>query len=105
LGGTEKEFSLYSIRTDEEDKQKDIENCKYALSIWINNQELYRTIDFSVKVPPPQLEISPPEIYFPLSSVNSWSTAFFSINNLGYKEVFVAIRKPTNIAFELEAEI
>jgi hypothetical protein len=58
-----------------------------------------------VAVPPPQLQISPQQLYFPLAVVNSWVKASCLISNLGYREVFVALRKPANISFDLEAEL
>jgi hypothetical protein len=59
----------------------------------------YRKLDFTVEVPPPQLEISPNDVYFPLAAVGTWSKSSFKILNKGYKEVLVAIKKPINIAF------
>jgi hypothetical protein len=55
-----------------------------------------------VEVPPPQLSISPQELYFPLAMLNTWSRATFMISNKGYKEVYFKIKSPANAVFDFE---
>jgi hypothetical protein len=41
----------------------------------------------------------------PTVALNSWARSSFTITNQGHKEIFIKIKKPSNIAFELEHQI
>lgn len=56
-------------------------------------------------VPEPFLEISPSVLVMPTVGFNTWSRESFFIKNNGYKEIFVKIIKPTNVAFEFDCQI
>lgn len=56
-------------------------------------------------MPEPFLELNPNILVLPTVGINTWSRSSFMIHNNGYKEIFVKIKKPINIAFEFEYQI
>ena len=56
-------------------------------------------------MPEPFLELSPNILVLPTVGINTWSRSSFMIHNNGYKEIFVKIKKPINIAFDFEYQI
>lgn len=65
----------------------------------------YFTTVIDVIVPEPFLEISPSVLVMPTVSTNAWSRQSFFVKNNGYKEIFIKILKPTNIAFQFDCQI
>lgn len=65
--------------------REEVQNVGYNLSVRLGSGELYRSMDFHIALPPPQLELEPKEVYFPLTAVGSWAKGVFRIANRGYK--------------------
>lgn len=92
--------------------QKDAAQATYELKIFVaetfedpNFDKPYFTTKLNVLIPEPFLEINPLNLVMPTVSLNTWSRASFSIENHGFKEIFVKIKKPINITFDFEYQI
>ena len=103
--GEEREFKLRSIRVDRDDPHSAPTVYNYNLLFLLNKQTRYCSIDFDVTIPPPELEIEPKEVYFPITSIGCWSRSSFKVVNKGYKEVILAFKKPANISFDFNHRI
>ena len=91
------------------DIEKDVLSAQYSFKIFVaetledeKKDTPYHETQLNVLIPSPFLEISPNKLTMPTIGLNTWTRGSFLITNHGYKEIFIKIKKPTNIVFDLE---